>query len=103
MEAIGAGRRAAVSVNHFLTGRDIQAPVNMVKKGMEILNVHELQPLENLPRAKMPELKEAERRENPNAEIELGLTEEQAKAEASRCLKCGLICYRRMEGARQPS
>ncbi|NCO60464.1 MAG: electron transporter RnfB [Deltaproteobacteria bacterium CG_4_8_14_3_um_filter_51_11] len=103
VEAIGAGRRAAVSVNRFLTGRDIEPPINMVRKGMDILNVRELQPLENIPRAKMPELKDAERRENPNAEIELGLTEEQAKAEASRCLKCGLICYRRMEGSRQPS
>jgi NADPH-dependent glutamate synthase beta subunit-like oxidoreductase len=103
VEAIGAGRRAAVSVNRFLTGRDIEPPVNMVKKGMEILNVHELKPVEQSPRSKMPQLREAERREDPNAEIELGLSEEQAKVEASRCLKCGLICYRRMEGSRQPS
>ncbi len=103
VEAIGAGRRAAVSVNRFLTGRDIEPPINMVRNGMDILNVRELQPVEKIPRTKMPQLGDAGRRDDPNAEIELGLSEDQAKAEASRCLKCGLICYRRMEGLRQPS
>jgi formate dehydrogenase (NADP+) beta subunit len=28
-------------------------------------------------------------------EVELGLPEEMARAEAERCLRCGLLCYRR--------
>jgi hypothetical protein len=27
--------------------------------------------------------------------VELGLTEEMARAEAERCLRCGLLCYRK--------
>jgi len=98
VEAIGAGRRAAASVNCFLTGRGIEAPANMVKKQMDILTVRQLDPVEKIPRIPMPQLGNVERIADPNAEIELGYTEEQAVAEAKRCLRCGLICYRRMEG-----
>jgi len=28
-------------------------------------------------------------------EVELGLTEEMAQGESDRCLRCGLICYRK--------
>jgi NADPH-dependent glutamate synthase beta subunit-like oxidoreductase len=31
-------------------------------------------------------------------EVELGLTEEMAQAEAERCLRCGLLCYRKQNG-----
>jgi hypothetical protein len=30
--------------------------------------------------------------------VELGLTEEMAKGEAERCLRCGLLCYRKEGG-----
>ena len=46
------------------------------------------------PRQLMPEAGPEERLD-PNREIELGLSEEQARAEAQRCLNCGLICYYR--------
>ena len=32
---------------------------------------------------------------NPAVEIELGFDEQALKAEASRCLNCGLLCYKR--------
>jgi formate dehydrogenase (NADP+) beta subunit len=46
----------------------------------------------------MPELGRDERIQDPNAEIALGYSEDQALKEAKRCLQCGLICYRRIEG-----
>ena len=45
-------------------------------------------------RVHMPELTVDERRLS-FTEVELGLTEEMAKGEAERCLRCGLLCYRR--------
>jgi NADPH-dependent glutamate synthase beta subunit-like oxidoreductase len=42
----------------------------------------------------MPELT-VDQRKGSFDEVELGLTEEQAKAEAERCLRCGLLCYRK--------
>jgi len=30
--------------------------------------------------------------------VEVGLTEEMAQGEAERCLRCGLLCYRRERG-----
>lgn len=98
VEAIGAGRRGAASVNRYLTGRDLAPPANMIKRGMEVLTVKELEPVDRKPRQPMPQLNREERLQNPLAEIELGYTEEQARGEASRCLKCGLICYSRLRG-----
>jgi len=31
-------------------------------------------------------------------EVERGLSEEMARGEAERCLRCGLLCYRREGG-----
>jgi NADPH-dependent glutamate synthase beta subunit-like oxidoreductase len=97
VEAIGAGRRGAASVNMYLTGREVAPPPKMVKRGMEVLTVKELQSVEKSPRHPMPQSSREERLSNPLSEIELGYTEEQARAEAARCLQCGLICYRRLQ------
>ncbi|RLB19202.1 MAG: electron transporter RnfB [Deltaproteobacteria bacterium] len=98
VEAIGAGRRAAASVNRFLTGEPVEAPSNMIRKFTEVLSLNELEPVKQFPRQKMAELSESERINDPSREIILGLTEEQALNESRRCLQCGLICYRRVEG-----
>jgi NADPH-dependent glutamate synthase beta subunit-like oxidoreductase len=96
IEAIGAGRRAASSIQRFLTGQPVAPPANMIRRFTEVLNVKELEPVEKMPRVDMPELLEDERIEDPHAEIALGYSEDQAIREAKRCLQCGLICYRRM-------
>ncbi|MBN1924431.1 MAG: dihydropyrimidine dehydrogenase, partial [Prolixibacteraceae bacterium] len=41
-----------------------------------------------IPRVKMPEVEPEERVKYQNVEVNLGLTEEQAKLEASRCMDC---------------
>jgi len=96
VEAIGAGRRAASSVQKFLTGEIVEGPDHMIRKGMRVLNVEQLEPVSEGLREPMPERSQEEQIADPDAEIALGYSEEQAIREAKRCLQCGLICYRRM-------
>lgn len=98
VEAIGAGRRAASSVHRFLTGEPVEAPPNMIRRFTEVLSLDELEPVKQFPRQKMAEISETEKINDPSREIILGLTENQALNESRRCLQCGLICYRRVEG-----
>lgn len=95
IEAIGAGRRAASSIQHFMNGKPVQAPGNMVRKTTPILNVDELEPVSVMPRQPMRKLPLKDQLNDPAKEIALGYEEHQANREADRCLKCGLICYRR--------
>ena len=99
VEAIGAGRRAANSAHRFLTGREVEAPFNMIRKCTDVLNLREIEPVAASHRTPVPELGPDERIADPNKEIALGYSEDQAVKEAKRCLQCGLICYRRIEGA----
>jgi NADPH-dependent glutamate synthase beta subunit-like oxidoreductase len=98
VEAIGSGRRAANSVHKFLTGTPVEAPVRMIRKTTEVLTVREIEPVTTSSRVEMPEIPEDRRVADPNAEIATGYSQEQALEESKRCLQCGLICYRRMEG-----
>jgi NADPH-dependent glutamate synthase beta subunit-like oxidoreductase len=47
----------------------------------------------------MAEISKQEQLLDPDKEICLGLTKEQADKESKRCLQCGIICYRRGKGA----
>jgi NADPH-dependent glutamate synthase beta subunit-like oxidoreductase len=98
VEAIGAGRRAANSVHKFLTGSPVEAPVRMIRKTTDVLTVREIEPVTKSRRVEIPEITEERRLIDPNAEIATGYSQEQALEESKRCLQCGLICYRRMEG-----
>lgn len=94
VEAIGAGRRAARSINCYLRGEEVSVPDEVITKDSELLDVEELVLVPESARVRMPELTVDERRLSFE-EVELGLTEEMAKGESERCLRCGLICYRR--------
>jgi formate dehydrogenase beta subunit len=98
IEAIGAGRRAANSVHKFLADHPIEAPFRMIRKTTDVLTVKELETVTKSRRVEMPEITEDRRLADPNAEITVGYSPEQALEESRRCLQCGLICYRRMEG-----
>jgi NADPH-dependent glutamate synthase beta subunit-like oxidoreductase/Na+-translocating ferredoxin:NAD+ oxidoreductase RNF subunit RnfB len=93
VQAISAGRRAARSIHLLLTGRPVQAQPDEFK-GPVIDRVHPdaLKGIEPAPRAKMRELSVDERRLNFK-EVEYGITEEEARREAKRCLNCGLTCF----------
>jgi len=97
VEAIGAGRRAARSINLYLRGEEVRVPDEAIGKDSELLDVEELVLVPESARVTMPELTVDDRRLSFE-EVELGLTEEMAKGEAERCLRCGLICYRREGG-----
>jgi hypothetical protein len=98
VEAIGAGRRAANSVHQFLTGNSVEAPARMIRKTTQVLTLRQIEPVTSSRRVAMPEISEERRLLEPNAEIATGYSREQAQEESKRCLQCGLICYRRMEG-----
>ncbi len=98
VEAIGSGRRAASSIHRFLSDESVEAPDNMIREHTRVLSLDQLEPVSMAPRQKMPERPQEELINNPSAEIALGYSEEQATKEANRCLQCGLICYRRVEG-----
>jgi formate dehydrogenase beta subunit len=94
VEAIGAGRRAARSIHCYLSGQEISLPKETIGKQSHLPDVDELISVPVSERVKMPELSVDERRESFE-EVERGLDEEMAAGEADRCLRCGLICYRK--------
>jgi NADPH-dependent glutamate synthase beta subunit-like oxidoreductase len=90
--AIGAGRRAARFIHQYFREEVIVIPEKAITRDSEILNVEEIFSVSDSARARMRELEVDERRMN-FVEVEIGLTEEMARNEAERCLRCGLICY----------
>ena len=94
VEAIGAGRRAARSIHCYLNGEGISLPERAITKDSHLPDVDELEPVPISERVRMPELEVDERRGNFD-EVELGFRQKMASREAERCLRCGLICYRR--------
>ena len=98
VEAIGAGRRAASSIQRFLAGEPLIAPDKMIRKQTRILSLDQIEPVSEGPRQRMPERATEEMATHPSSEIALGYSEEEARSEAKRCLQCGLICYRRVKG-----
>ncbi|MFC1883642.1 FAD-dependent oxidoreductase [Thermodesulfobacteriota bacterium] len=98
VHAIGAGRRASNSMNLFLAGKAVESPPNMIKTFTPVLNLKQVDPIPRSKRVIMPERPVAERITDPSLEITMGYSEKDAVEEAKRCLQCGLICYRRVEG-----
>ncbi len=91
IQAVGAGRRAAEAMHCFLTEgyvREEKAEYNSSRGTLEDLPRWEFEEMPKLPRSKMPAL-EVEARKNNFHEVELGLTAEQVREEARRCLRCG--------------
>ena len=88
IESIGDGRRAVDSILRYLEGKDLAA--GRTAERIDISQIDYYTPSEPVvrARARMPQLPaEASR---TFAQITLGLTEEQAVAEAERCLSCGV-------------
>lgn len=92
IQAIGAGRRAAVSIHQQLYGFSTQLPDNVVKVDTDVQNIHELEQVVESPRVIMP--LSSEKDLAVINEIEKGFTQDMANKEADRCLQCGLICYK---------
>jgi NADPH-dependent glutamate synthase beta subunit-like oxidoreductase len=99
IEAIGAGRRAASSIQRYLAEEPVEAPVNMIRTFTRVVSLDSLEPVPEIPRQKMAEIPREEQLLDPDKEIALGFTKDQADAEAKRCMQCGIICYRRTKGS----
>ncbi|MFW9888730.1 MAG: FAD-dependent oxidoreductase, partial [Candidatus Thorarchaeota archaeon] len=90
VEAIGAGKKAAISIDRFLTGEDL-----VLGRGEELhpvpKNLIIKDGIQNSPRIAMPVLSEGKRKDS-FAEVELGFDEMRALAEAERCISCAVCC-----------
>jgi heterodisulfide reductase subunit A-like polyferredoxin len=88
VNAVAAGREAAVSIGRQLRGEDLRQgrerrPTRRAEK--------DLGESEPLPRVEMP-LLSLERRRGNFDEVETGYSAEQAMAEAARCVQCATCC-----------
>jgi NADPH-dependent glutamate synthase beta subunit-like oxidoreductase len=91
IKAIGAGRRAAASIHKGMYGISLDLPENVLTSEIYIQNVDHVDNVPAIPREIMPLANHQELVQGQ--EIEKGFDASGAKKEASRCLKCGLICY----------
>lgn len=91
VRAVGAGRKAAVSIGQFLSGEDVKGEKVMFNSKMGELNeISEklFEGVEKKARVEMPVIADAKRL-TTFKEIETGYSVENAREEAKRCLKCG--------------
>lgn len=86
IEAIAAGKKAAVSIDRYVRGFDIKA--GRIEEIPEMTWVSDVRTLGEKPRQAMPCLELAERIKSFK-EIELGFPSEVGTLEARRCLFCG--------------
>ncbi|MGQ9675718.1 MAG: FAD-dependent oxidoreductase [Chloroflexota bacterium] len=93
VEAIAAGHKAASAIDRFIRG---ELPLAEEKPAPPVVNDPvDAEDMDRVPRQKMPTVPHVAENVKLDVELELGFTEEQARAEASRCLKCGVCseCY----------
>jgi NADH-quinone oxidoreductase subunit F len=88
VDAIAAGKKAAVMIDRYLRGEELKQPAE------RRIPRHYVEPLKtngtgSLSRTEVPRIP-AESRKRGFAEVELTLSPEEAVREASRCLRCDL-------------
>ena len=91
VEAIEAGKQAAVSIDRFIQGVDIREGRD---QALEAVTDVPLQGYALLPRQVMPHLPAQQRVTNFD-EVQLGFDQTQSRSEGDRCLACGVCseCY----------
>ena len=93
VDAIGGGRRAARSIHQYLTGEEIKGPVKSLRKRhIQESLFNTVAGVEKKKRTPMPEL-EVKERIDSMVEVDLVITEDDARYESQRCLACCRICY----------
>jgi heterodisulfide reductase subunit A-like polyferredoxin len=88
--AVSAGKEAAVSIKRYLSGEDLTTgrdPMDVPRKDFYPV----AKDIRKVERAKMQRISVTERKTG-FAEVELGLSEAAAKAEAEKCLNCMVCC-----------
>jgi len=91
IEAIAAGRRGAIAIDKYLKGDDSPVEMYDLKPTVieEKVSIEEEETWEPQFRPEIPRLP-AEERKRSFKEAELGFSEEKARQEAKRCLRCDL-------------
>lgn len=91
IEAIAAGKQAAISISRYILGRDLKEGREKEWKAVQDVPT---EGYDRIAREKMPVLA-PEVRTRDFSEVQLGFTEEQVRREAARCLSCGVCseCY----------
>ncbi|HJW76389.1 MAG TPA: FAD-dependent oxidoreductase, partial [Thermoleophilia bacterium] len=87
--AVGQGRKAAEAIHASFRGEEAKVPSHGPEVTAQRIKIDFYEPK---PRAERTHLDAETRLAQPHAEIEHGLTPEQATEEASRCFSCGL-CF----------
>ena len=91
IKAIGAGRRAAASLQQIIYGIEPALSDRVITPHSVIQDVDDVEAVAASQRRIMPICSGKELA--VCGEIERGFSDEMAQSEASRCLQCGLICY----------
>jgi heterodisulfide reductase subunit A len=87
IEAVNTGHEAAISIDRYIRGESLASDRPSRPTGTDWAKIPEN--VKPAARAVAPELDPAERKTG-FAEVELAFTEEQARAEAARCISCGV-------------
>ena len=95
IEAIAAGKQAAISIGRYIRGEDLS---DGREKEWQAVQEISTEGYDRIPRERMPVVSPQTRAGNFE-EVQLGFTEEQVRAEAERCLSCGICseCYQCVE------
>ncbi|HCA57131.1 MAG TPA: 4Fe-4S ferredoxin [Blastocatellia bacterium] len=88
IDAVASGKSAARSVYSFITGRRLTADATTSHLPLE--RYRRERGYESIRRVELPTVEPEERLADPDRVVEIGYTREQAMAEASRCLDCGV-------------
>ena len=98
ISAVGDGRKAARSIHYHLTGDgEIPVPEKMQRELIGYTLFRTVENVHQKDRSHMPLLCHGDDRNCTFFEVEGALSEAEARAEAQRCLRCGLTCYDRDE------
>lgn len=97
VDAIGGGRKAARSIDLFLKGRPVlPQPKAILNKHIPGTIFDSVDGVVKKKRTEMPELPVAQRIHTMD-EVDLVISEEQARHESGRCLSCCRLCYNKDE------
>ena len=90
VSAINGGRKAAAAIHNLMYGIQFQEPSKFITEQTKLQDVSSLNNVGTFPKTIM-KLGQVEK--NSIDKFSTGFSEEQARAEANRCLRCGLVCY----------
>jgi heterodisulfide reductase subunit A-like polyferredoxin len=98
IEAIEAGKQGAISIHRYIQNQDLREGR---ERGWEAVKDIRTEGYDRIPRTQMPRL-DPGIRAGTFEEVQRGFTEEQAVAEAKRCIACAVCseCYQCVEACR---